>query len=59
MMGRYKGYWISGDALAGPAKYSLLGILGSVLNDGRLGSIVEVVRIQAPCNFPEGRSLHS
>lgn len=46
MMERYKGYWISGSALPGPPYTRYWESLGSVLKDGRLGSIVEVVRIQ-------------
>ena len=46
MMERYKGYWISGSALPGPPNTSYWESLGSDLKDGRLGSVVEVVRIQ-------------
>jgi hypothetical protein len=46
MMERYKGYWISGSALLGPPNTFYWESLGSVLKDGRLGSIVEVVRIK-------------
>ena len=48
MMERYKGYWTSGDALPGPPNTFYWKSLGSVLKDGRFGSIVEVVRIQDP-----------
>jgi hypothetical protein len=46
MMERYKGYWISGSPLPGSPYTRYWESLGSVLKDGRLGSIVEVVRIQ-------------
>lgn len=48
MMERYKGYWISGSALPGPPNTWHWESIGSVLKDGRLGSIVEVVRIKDP-----------
>jgi hypothetical protein len=47
-MERYKGYWISGSALPGPPNAFHWESLASILKDGRLGSIVEVVRIRVP-----------
>jgi hypothetical protein len=46
MMERYKGYWISGSAVLGPPNTPYWESLGSILKDGRMGSIVEVGRIQ-------------
>jgi hypothetical protein len=46
MMERYKGYWISGSALPGPPNTRYRELLGRVFKDGRLGSIVEIMRIQ-------------
>jgi hypothetical protein len=46
MMERYEGYWISGSAVPGPPNTCYWESLGSVLKDGRLGSVVEVVRLQ-------------
>jgi hypothetical protein len=48
MMERYKGYWNSGSALPGPPNTWYWDSLGSVLKDGRGGSVVEVWRIQDP-----------
>ena len=48
MMERYKGDWISGRAVPGPPNTRHWESLGTLLKDGRLGSIVEVVRIQDP-----------
>jgi hypothetical protein len=44
-MERYKGYRISGIAVPGPPNTRHWKSLGRVLEDGRLGSVVEVVRI--------------
>ena len=46
MMEGYKGYWISGTALPGPPNTRNWKLLGNDLRDWRLGSVVEVVRIQ-------------
>jgi len=46
MMERYKGYWISGIAVPGQPNTVYWESLGSVLKEGRLGSVVEHVRIQ-------------
>jgi hypothetical protein len=46
MMERYKGYWISGSALPGPLNTCYWESLGTILKDGRSGSIVEVGRLQ-------------
>ena len=48
MMERYKGYWISGDAIPGPPYTRYWETLGTVLKDGRKGSVVEVTRLQDP-----------
>jgi hypothetical protein len=45
-MERYKGYWISGSAVAGPPNTFYWESLGTILKDGRGGSVVEVGRIQ-------------
>ena len=47
MMERYKGYWISGSA-PGPPHTHYWESSGSILKDGHLSSVVEVVRIQEP-----------
>ena len=44
-MERYKGYWITGTAIPGRL-IPLLASFGKILKDGRLGSVVEVVRFQ-------------
>jgi hypothetical protein len=44
MMERYKGYWISGTAVPGPPNTFYWESLGTILKDGRKGSIVKVVR---------------
>jgi hypothetical protein len=41
-------YWVSGAAVPGPPNARYWESLGRVLKDGRLGSIVEVVRLQDP-----------
>ena len=46
MMERYKGYWISGSAVPGPPYTHYWESSGSILKDGRLSSVVEVVRFQ-------------
>ncbi len=46
MMERYKGYWITGSAVPGPPYTHYWHPFGSILKDGRLGSVVEVVRFQ-------------
>jgi hypothetical protein len=46
MMERYKGYWITGSAVPGPPYTRYWETLGTVLKDGRSGSIVEVGRIR-------------
>jgi len=46
MMERYKGYWISGSVVPGPPNTRYWDSLGSILNDGRSGSVVEIGRIQ-------------
>ena len=46
MMERYKGYWISGTAVPGPAYTFYWESLGTILKDGRKGSVVEVGRLQ-------------
>jgi len=46
MMERYKGYWITGSAVPGPPHTLYWYSSGSILKDGRLGSVVEVVRFQ-------------
>jgi hypothetical protein len=45
-MERYKGYWIAGSAVPGPPNTRYWESLGSILKDGRKGSVVEVGRIQ-------------
>jgi hypothetical protein len=47
-MEKYKGHWISGDAISGPPYTHYWESLVTILKDGRLGSMVEVVRIQDP-----------
>ena len=42
MMERYKGYWITGSAVPGPPYTRYWETLGTVLKDGRSGSIVNV-----------------
>ena len=46
MMERYKGYWITGSSVPGPPYTRYWVTLGTVLKDGRMGSVVEVVRFQ-------------
>ena len=46
MMERYKGYWITGSAVPGPPYTHYWHPFGKILKDGRLGSVVEVVRFQ-------------
>ena len=46
MMERYKGYWITGSAVPGPPYTRYWETLGTVLKDGRSGSIVEVARFR-------------
>lgn len=46
MTERYKGYWVYGNTLSRPPNTHHWESLGSLLKDGRLGSVVEVVRIQ-------------
>ena len=46
MMERYKGYWITGSAVPGPPYTHYWQSFGTILKDGRLGSVVEVVRFQ-------------
>mgnify|MGYP006342484125 CR=1 FL=1 len=46
MMERYKGYWITGSAVPGPPYTHYWESSGSILKEGRLGSVVEVVRFQ-------------
>jgi hypothetical protein len=46
MMERYKGYWISGSAVFGPPNTFYWESLGTILKDGRNGSVVEVGRIR-------------
>jgi hypothetical protein len=46
MMERYKGYWISGSAVPAPPNTRYWESLGSILKDGRSGSVVEIGRIQ-------------
>ena len=46
MMERYKGYWITGSAVPGPRYTHYWHPFGKILKDGRLGSVVEVVRFQ-------------
>jgi hypothetical protein len=46
MMERYKGYWITGSAVTGPLYTHYWHPFGKILKDGRLGSVVEVVRFQ-------------
>jgi hypothetical protein len=48
MMERYKSYWLSGSALSGPPNTFHWESRGTVLKEGRSGSVVEVVRIQDP-----------
>jgi hypothetical protein len=48
MMERYKGYWISGSVIPGPPNTSYLELLGTILEDGRGGSVVEIGRIRDP-----------
>ena len=53
MMERYKGYWISGSAVPGPPHTHYWESSGSILKDGRLGSVVEVVRFQDTDRFDQ------
>jgi hypothetical protein len=46
MMERYKGYCFSGSAVPGPPNTVYWESFGSILKDGRKGSIIEVGRIQ-------------
>jgi hypothetical protein len=46
MMERYKGYWITGSAVPGPPYTHYWESFGTILKDGRLGSVVEVVRFR-------------
>jgi hypothetical protein len=46
MIQRYKGDRISGNLPLGPPRTRYWESLGSVLKDSRLGSIVQVMRIQ-------------
>ena len=46
MMERYKGYWITGSAVPGPPYTHYWHPFGTILKDGRMGSVVEVVRFQ-------------
>ncbi len=46
MMERYKGYCITGSAVPGPPYTHYWHPFGKILKDGRLGSVVEVVRFQ-------------
>ena len=39
MMERYKGYWITGDAVPGPPYTHYWESFGTILKDGRLGSV--------------------
>jgi hypothetical protein len=43
---RYNGYWVSGSAVPGPPNTRYWELLGTILKDGRNGSVVEVGRIQ-------------
>jgi hypothetical protein len=45
MMEQYKDYWISGSAVFGPPNTFYWESLGTILKDGRNGSVVEVGRI--------------
>jgi hypothetical protein len=45
-MEKFKGYWISGSAVPGPPYTLYWECLGTILKDGRLGSVVEVGRIR-------------
>jgi hypothetical protein len=46
MMERYKRNWISGTAIPGPPHTYYWESLGTILNDGPKGSVVEVGRLQ-------------
>ena len=48
MMERYKGYWVSASAIPGSLYNSswCWFAQGSVLKDGRLGSVIEIGQIQ-------------
>jgi hypothetical protein len=47
MMERYKGWWITGSGAPGPPYSSWCWYpKGSVLKDGRLGSVIEIGRIE-------------
>ena len=50
MMERYKGYWITGSAVPGPHYWHPF---GKILKDGRVGSVVEVVRFQDTDRFDQ------
>ena len=46
MMERYKGYWITGSAVPGPPYTHYWESFGTILKDGRSGSVMEVGRIK-------------
>ena len=53
MMERYKGYWITGSAVPGPPYTHYWHSFGKILKDGRMGSVVEVVRFQDTDRFDQ------
>ena len=48
MMERYKGYWITGSAVPGPAYTHYWESFGTVLKDSRLGSLVDGFKTLVP-----------